>query len=109
MTTRFYFENISEPEKTALENYFHEKKLGRLEKLLQRRQGGHSNFELAKFAANAKYHKRHDFYIVRLGLNFAKNDLAAEEKGHLLTEAFDLALDRIVNQLRKSEDKLRDK
>lgn len=110
MTVRFYFENINVSEKIALENYFQEKKIGRLEKLLQRSQSGHSNFELAKFAVNAKYHRRHDAFTVRLGLSFARNNLRSEEVGHgNLLETFDLALDRIVNQLRKSGGKLHDK
>lgn len=100
MTSRFYFENINASGKSALENYFQEKKMIRLEKLLQ-----HGNFELAKFTANAKYHSRHALFVVRLGLNFAKHNLAAQDQGHALLEAFDLAFDRIVSQLRKVESR----
>ena len=102
MTTRFYFQNIKESDKRLLEKYFHEKKFARLQKLLQRPQGGRSNFELAKFVVNVKYHERHSIFIVRLGLNFAGRDLRGEEKSHGgLLEAFDLAFDRIISQLRK--------
>lgn len=105
MVTRFYFENIRESDKQLLEKYFQEKKLNRLSKLLL-----HGNFELAKFAVNAKYHQRHSIFLVRLGLNFAGKDLRSEEKSHSsLPEAFDLALDRIISQLRKSESRLHDK
>jgi len=100
MTARFYFQNIKEPDKRLLEKYFHEKKFARLQKLLR-----HGSFELAKFAVSAKYHQRHDVFVVRLGLNFAKNDLAAEEKSGSLPEAFDLSFDRIISQLRKVESK----
>lgn len=101
MTRRFYFENIKESDKQLLEKYFQEKKLVRLAKLLQ-----HGNWELAKFISNAKYHQRHNVFIVRLGLNFAGKNLRSEEKSQSsLLEAFDLALDRIINQLRKIESK----
>lgn len=100
MTTRFCFENIEEADKRLLEKYFQEKKLVRLEKLLQ-----HGNLGLAKFISDAKYHQRHDAFIVRLGLNFGRNDLRAEDKGSTLFEAFDLAFDRVISQLRKIESK----
>lgn len=100
MTTRFYFENIRESDKGLLEKYFQEKKEKRLSKLLL-----HGNFELAKFVVNAKYHQRHDTFLVRLGLDFAGKDLRSEEAGHTLVESFDLAFDRIINQLRKFESK----
>src|SRR3989338_1533604 len=104
MTARFHFNNIKESDKQALERYFNDKKIGRLKKLLL-----HGNFELAKFNISAKYHKRHDIFIVGLGLDFAKKDLRSQEEGHALLEAFDLALDCIISQLRKSESKLHDK
>lgn len=104
MTARFYFEKIKELDKRFLEKYFQEKKISRLEKLLL-----HGNFGLAKFVVNAKYHQRHNVFIVRIGLNLAKNDLRSEEQCHTLLEAFDLAFDRIINQLRKTESKLHDK
>ncbi len=100
MITRFFFEEIREPDKQLLEKYFQEKKIGRLEKLLQ-----HGNFELAKFSVNVKYHRRHDTFIARLGLNFGREDFRSEEKGHTPLESFDLAFDSIVNQLRKTESK----
>ena len=104
MTSRFYFEKIEESQKHLLEDYFQKKKLVRLEKLLR-----HGDLGLAKFAANAKYHQRHNVFIIRLGLNFAGKDLRSEEKGRNLLETFDLAFSRLINQLRKTEGKLHDK
>ncbi len=104
MTTRFYFKDIKESDKQFLEKYFNDKKMGRLKKLLL-----HGNFELAKFDVNAKYHPRHDIFIVGVGLSFADKNLRSEENGHTLMEAFDLTFDRVINQLRKSESKLHDK
>lgn len=104
MTTQFHFQEIKESDEQLLEKYCREKKLGRLEKLLQ-----HGNFELAKFVVSAKYHSRHSVFLVRLGLNFSGKDLRAEDKGGALLEAFDLAFDRIINQLRRTESKRHDK
>lgn len=96
MNARFYFKSIKDADKQLLEKYFQEKKLGRLEKLLT-----HGNKGLAKFIVNARYHQRHDVFIVSLGLNFASRDLNVINEGSTLLEAFDLALDRIISQLRK--------
>ena len=104
MNIRFYFQKINKKDKEQLKKYFNDKKLVRLTKLLQ-----HGNLELAKFVLNAKYHQRHNIFLVRLGLNIIKNDLTSEEKGHSLIEAFDLAFDDLIIQLRKLESKRRDK
>ena len=102
MTIRFCFQNINKADKEKLEKYFYDKKLGRLEKLLQ-----HGNFELAKFVLNAKYHIHRKIFSVRLGLKVAKKDFTSEEKAYYnLTEAFDLAFDDLIIQLRKLESKI---
>ncbi len=99
MNIRFYFQKISEADKENLEKYFNDKKLGRLEKLLQ-----HGNLELAKFVLNAKYHSHHHIFLVRLGLEISDKNLRAEKSGQNLIEAFDLAFDNLIGQLRKSEE-----
>lgn len=99
MTVRFYFENIIKVDKENLEKYFWEKKISRLEKLLQP-----SDLELAKFVLNVKYHRHHHINIVRLGLNIGKKDFSSEEKSQNLVEAFDLALDRLIHQLQRFEN-----
>jgi len=98
MNIRFYFQRINKTDKEKLEKYFSNKKLDRLVKLLQ--QG---NLELAKFVLNAKYHVHHNIFVVRLGLEIAKNNLEVEEVSQNLIEAFDLAFDSLVGQLRKLE------
>jgi len=98
MNVRFYFQEIDKASKEQLEKHFADKKLNRLTHLLQ-----HGNLELAKFVLNAKYHKHHDIFIVRLGLKVAKKDFEAEEKNYNLIEAFDLAFNRLIDQLRKLE------
>ena len=104
MNIRFYFQEINKASKEQLEKHFSDKKLNRLTRLLQ-----HGNLELAKFVLNAKYHRHHNIFIVRLGLKITKNDLEAEEKNYNLVKAFDLAFDRLIDQLRKLETIKHDK
>ena len=104
MNIRFYFQKISKIDKERLEKDFKDKKIVHLTKLLQ-----HGNLELAKFVLNAKYHQRHNIFLIRLGLKIAKNDLTSEEKSQNLIEAFDLAFDNLIGQLRKLENIKHDK
>ncbi|MFH1841315.1 MAG: HPF/RaiA family ribosome-associated protein [Candidatus Nealsonbacteria bacterium] len=99
MNTRFYFEKIKQDDKKNLERYFQEKKISRLSKLLQ-----HGNLEVANFILNAKYHQHHNIFLVRLRLTFTDKNLRSEDKSQNLLEAFDLAFDHLINQLRKIED-----
>lgn len=101
MQTRFYFQKIDETNRGLLENYLSDKKLSRLTRLLQ-----HGSLELAKLVVNVKYHQRHNTFIVRLGLKIIRHDLNAEEKSKNLLEAFDLALDDVIIQLRKIENQM---
>jgi len=99
MKIRFYFQEINKASQERLEKYLGGKKLDRLTHLLQ-----HGNLALAKFVLNAKYHKHHNIFAVRLGLGIAKNNFEAEELSQDLIKAFDLAFDRLINQLRKLEN-----
>ncbi|MFA4998611.1 MAG: HPF/RaiA family ribosome-associated protein [Candidatus Paceibacterota bacterium] len=98
MNIRFYFQEINKSGQEELEKHLGGKKLDRLTRLLQ-----HGNLALAKFVLNAKYHKHHNIFAVRLGLEVARKNFEAEELSQNLIEAFDLAFDRLINQLRKLE------
>ncbi len=104
MNTRFYFQEINKAGQEELEKHLGEKKLDRLARLFQP-----GNLELAKFVLNAKYHRHHNIFVVRLGLEIAKNNLEAEEVSQNLIEAFDLAFNKLAHQLRKAERLRRDK
>ena len=104
MNTRFYFQKISKIDREKLKKYFTEKKLNRLSRLLQ-----HGNLELANLVVRTQYFQRHNAFEIKLNLSFAKKELIGEEKSHDLIRAFDLALDRLVNQLRKIESLRHDK
>jgi len=98
MNIRFYFQQINKIDKEELEKYLDEEKLNRLTCLLN-----HGSLALTKFVLNAKYHKHHNIFVVRLGLGFAKNNFETEELSQDLIKAFDLAFDRLISQLRKLE------
>lgn len=104
MNIRFYFQEINKTGREELEKYLAGKKINRLTRLLQ-----HGNLALAKFVLNAKYHKHHNIFVVRLGLKIAKNNFEAEELNKDLIEAFDLAFNRLIYQLRKNEKSRHDK
>lgn len=104
MNIRFYFQEVNKTGQEELEKHLAGKKLDRLIRLLQ-----HGNMALAKFVVNAKYHKHHDIFAVRLGLEIAKNNFESEEVSHNLIEAFDLAFNRLSYQLRKAEKLRHDK
>ena len=98
MNIRFYFQEINKASQEGLEKYLGGKKLDRLTRLLQ-----HGNLPLAKFVLNAKHHKHHNVFAVRLGLEVARDNFEAEELSQNLIKAFDLAFDRLIDQLRKLE------
>ena len=104
MNIRFYFQEINKAGQEELEKHLGEKKLDRLTRLFQ-----YGNLELAKFVLNAKYHRYHNIFVVRLGLEIAKNNLEAEEVSQNLIEAFDLVFNKLAYQLRKAEKLRRDK
>ena len=104
MNIRFYFQEINKAGQEELKKYLAGKKFNRLTHLLQ-----HGNLALAKFVVNAKYHSHHNIFVVRLGLEIAKNNFESEEVSHNLIEAFELAFNKLVGQLRRVEKSRHDK
>ncbi len=104
MNINFYFHKVNKADRDKLKNYFTEKKLSRLARLLQ-----HGNFELADLRIHTEYFQRHNAFLVKLDLKIAKRGLIAEERSHSITKGFDLAFDRLISQLRKLESLKHDK
>ena len=98
MTTRFYFRKIDKDDEKQLKNYLDEKKLSRLAKLLRC-----SDPAIADFEVRIEYSQRHNIFSINLTFIFAKHKLVSLRKSHNLIEAFDLAFDRLVLQMRKIE------
>jgi ribosome-associated translation inhibitor RaiA len=104
MNIRFRYQDVNQEDKEKLEKYFDDRKLLRLTKLIQPK-----DLELANLDLNAKYHQHNSIFLVKLVLEISGRNLRAEDSGKFLTEAFDLAFDTLVDQLRKLEDKRTDK
>jgi len=104
MRINFYFQKVNKIDHEKLKNYLTEKKLSRLVRLLQ-----HGNLELANLVVRTQYFQRHNAFDIKLNLSFAKKELIGKEKSHDLIRAFDLALDRLISQLRKIESVRHDK
>jgi len=98
MNINFSFHNTDENCKAKAESYLTEEKLRSLTRLLQ-----HGNFDLAALDIRVEYLEHHNNFLVKMDLKIAKHILVSEQDTHDLLEALDLALGKIVTQLRKIE------
>lgn len=100
MHIQFSFKNVEVRDKNFLENYL-DKKIGRLRTLLSAEEFASANLEIRV----EKFVKK-EAYKVEIHLNAPKEKLLASEDDHTIMEAFDLALDKLVIQLRKTKSRL---
>lgn len=98
MNVNFSFHNTDESYKAKAENYLTEEKLGSLTRLLQ-----HGNLDLADLDIRIEYFLHHNNFAVKMNLKIARHVLVSEQDTHDLLEALDIALEKIVAQLRKIE------
>ena len=98
MKTHFSFQNTDESCRKILEDYVNEEKLQSLTRLLQ-----HGNLDLADLDIRVEYLAHHNNFSAKINLKIGKHIFFSEESSRNLTEAFDLALEKIVSQLRKLE------
>ncbi|NMC51514.1 hypothetical protein GYA54_02155 [Candidatus Kuenenbacteria bacterium] len=101
--TTYAYKNMSESEKSFLENYL-SKKTDRLETLMKRFSSGDCRLEVRaeKFATKAAYK-------IEMMLHLPGHTLLAKEDDHTVIEATDFALDKLIIQLRKLVDKKNNK
>ena len=104
MNISFYFQKTNKNRENKLRNYLTEKKLKRLTRLLR-----HGSLPLADLRVHTEYFQKHNAFLVKLSLKFAKYALVAEERSHDILKGLDLALDRLIDQLRKVESIKHDK
>ena len=104
MNINFSFSRVDKNCKETLKKYLTESKINRLNRYLQ-----HGNFELANLRVFAEYFTKNNAFLVKLELNIKKTILVAEERSHDILKGLDLALDRLISQLRKIESKTHDK
>ena len=94
----------AEEYKQILEDYATDKKLSGLSRLLQ-----HGNYELADFDVRVEPLAHRSGLLIKMDLEVKKHVLHAESEGYNPIEVFDLALEKIIIQLRKVESVRHDK
>jgi putative sigma-54 modulation protein len=95
MNIQFSYKSVNQKDKTFLENYI-DKKIDRIKKLLKK-----LDFENAILETRVEKFVKKEAYKVEIHLNFPGETLMASEDDHTVIEAFDLALDKLIKQLRK--------
>jgi ribosomal subunit interface protein len=99
MHIQFSYKNIGEDDKNFLEEYI-DKKIKRIETLVSK-----DDFLVANLEIRAEKFVKKEAYKVEIHLNAPKEKLLASEDDHTIMEAFDLALDKLVIQLRKNKNR----
>lgn len=99
MEIHFSYENFDESKcDKGLEDYLSEKKVKSIARFLKQ-----SDLDLADLEIRAEYLAHHKSFLVKFNLKIAKHVLFAEETKHILTKAFDMALAKLISQLRRLE------
>jgi ribosome-associated translation inhibitor RaiA len=99
MKINFSFHNTDAVCKDTLENYVTEVKLQSLTRILQ-----HGNLDAAELDIRTEYMPHHNIFEIKINLEIPRHVLTAEESSHSVNEAFDLALGKIIAQMRKIEE-----
>jgi len=99
MTIQFFYKQVEEKDKHFLEDYL-EKKKERLAKLLPDNQ-----WENARLEIRAEKFMKKDAFKVEIFLISPVHDFMSSEDDHTIIEAFDLALDKLIMQMRKEHQK----
>lgn len=99
MTIQFSYKQIEEKDKDFLENYL-DKKKSRLETLLSAEDLANSRLEI-----RAEKFVKKEAYKVEIFLITPEHDFMSAEDDHTIIEAFDLALDKLIMQIRKKHEK----
>lgn len=100
MQTHFSYQNTDKDCGVKLEGYATEEKLQNLTRLLQ-----HGNYDLADLDIRVEYFSHHNSFEIKMNLKIARHILVSEQTGYDLFEVFDLALEKIIEQMRKLESK----
>ncbi|HEX9664787.1 MAG TPA: HPF/RaiA family ribosome-associated protein [Patescibacteria group bacterium] len=100
MVKKYFYKNINDQEKALFQDYF-ETKIKQLHKYLKR----YDDNELKLSAKAEKFATKHA-YKVTFTLALPANQLMAWEDDHTISEAVDLAYDKLVIQLSKLHKRL---
>ncbi|MBM4177610.1 HPF/RaiA family ribosome-associated protein [Candidatus Gribaldobacteria bacterium] len=101
MQIRFSYHNLEKAKcQPNIEEYANENKLKALQKLLTK-----DELKEADLYLRIEYFVRHNSYALTFRFKTVKISLVAKEVSHTLTKAFDITLEKIINQLRKKKAK----
>ena len=103
MHTQFSYKQISEKDKKFLENYI-DKKIERIKTLLNEK-----DFENGLLKIRSEKFAKKQAYKVEIHLILPGKFFLASEDDHTIIEAFDLALDKLIIQLRRYQDEIKGK
>ena len=95
MKTSFLFKNFTDAEKKLFENYFNEK-IGQIEKFL----GKYEEDQVFLKVRSERFATK-NAYKVSFNLSVPKKSLLVSEDDHTISEAIDLAKDKLMVQLKK--------
>ena len=99
MKIHFTFRKVDEKSREKLEQCFYSSKLNRLTRLLN-----HADLELAILDIRVEYFIKHNAFLVKAEMNIKKCHLIGEEASHDIMKACDLAVNRLISQVRKVEN-----
>jgi ribosome-associated translation inhibitor RaiA len=100
MNVQFSFKAVSEKDKKFVEKYFYEKKEERLKTIMTE-----ADYENAMLEIRSEKFAKKEAYKVEFILTFPEQKFVSSEDDHTIIEAFDLALDKLIIQLRKHHEK----
>ncbi|MBU4360457.1 ribosome-associated translation inhibitor RaiA [Candidatus Parcubacteria bacterium] len=100
MNIQFSYKQVAERDKKFLEEYI-TKKIDRFKKLISENE-----LELGRLEIKTEKFAKKEAYKVELFLSLPEHQFRASEDDHTIIEAFDLALDKIIIQLRKYKERL---
>jgi len=96
MNTRYYFQNVNETCKKGVESFFSQKKIGQIEKLLTAEQKN-----LSQLNVRVEYFEKHNAFVVKTEMSLGKSVFFSQEDSHDVKKALNLAVKRLVSQLKK--------
>lgn len=100
MTIKYYYQKVDKNRKSQIEEYFNEKKIKRITNLLHPK-----DLEVALLDVRVEYFAHHNDFVVEFELTIGRKKFVSEKRTFNLTEAIDVALDNLAEQLHKLENK----
>jgi len=101
MQIQFSYKQVAQKDKDFLEKYF-EKKEDRIKTLLSEQ-----DFTTALLEIRSEKFAKKEAFKVEIFLRLPSQTFMSSEDDHTIIESFDLALDKLIIQLRKHHDKLK--